>query len=282
MSDSAWLNGDNEALSLADRGLAYGDGFYTTMRLNDGVIEAWSLHQRRLLDAALMMGMATRLTFAEWFQPHKQFIESKALALQQGVIKVMVTRGHGGRGYAPPMQAQLQCIVSHHQVPQHYNHWREQGVALRVHAMTLSRHTMLAGVKHLNRIEQVMLKHNHNGAGDDYVVCDDSGKLVCGSAANLFFAKGRRLVTPALGRSGIAGITRLQIMQAMVAQGYQVIATELSVTDINAFDGAIMCNALMGVVAINSIDQVRFDSHSLQRTMEHALNKRKDDLCLND
>src|SRR5215471_865923 len=139
------------AIALEDRGLAYGDGVFETMLLRQGQVRFVEDHLARLEFGCKRLGIS-----APSIDALKNDLQLIAGAQNDGVIKLIVTRGAGGRGYrasadlAPTRIAILYASIE----PD-----AEDGIEVRWCATRLARNATLAGIKHLNRLEYV-LAHN--------------------------------------------------------------------------------------------------------------------------
>lgn len=190
-------------LDPRDRGLAYGDGLFETMRWSAGRVPLLDRHLARLAEGARRLGI--RLPD---FAGLGTSIAGVAPAEGDAVVKLVVTRGVGGRGYAPPQHAMPTAFA-----------WVEpwtprtsadpEGLSLVWCRMRLAVQPALAGLKHLNRLEQVLARAEWDDpAIDEGLLCDPSGHVVCATAANLFAVIDGRLVTPDVSHAGVAGVAR--------------------------------------------------------------------------
>lgn len=146
------INGaPGNSISALDRGLLYGDGVFRTLRIQDGQPLHWGRHYRKLQHDcdSLKLGCPSATLLAG---------ELQQLAAQQpeAVAKITITRGEGKRGYAPPADNAPTRILSLSPLPQYPQHFYAQGVRLRVCELRLGYQPRLAGIKHLNRLENVL------------------------------------------------------------------------------------------------------------------------------
>ncbi|KML68074.1 aminodeoxychorismate lyase [Pectobacterium peruviense] len=243
-----WINGQlQEQLSVLDRGTQYGDGCFTTARICDGEIVWLDRHIARLQQAA------TRLLFpaVDWEDLHVEMVGA-AQGRSSGVVKVMLTRGVGGRGYSAQGCVQPTRIVMQADYPAQYAVWREQGISLSLSPVTLARNPLLAGIKHLNRLEQVLIRaHLDQTSAEETLVLDTSGALVECCAANLFWRKGHRVYTPDLSQSGVDGVARQHMIALLAESGFELQIVSEPVTTLADADEVLICNALMPIVPVN-------------------------------
>ena len=223
-----------------DRGLAYGDGVFETMRAHGGAVHWWPAHWRRLERGAKALGFSL---------PDQSRVRHEAEALlagASGVLKLIVTRGAGGRGYAPPQPASPHWILSLHDAPPAVP---TDGLTLRWCETRLALQPALAGIKHCNRLEQVLARAEWRDAGiHEGLIRSSEGDVVSATAANLFVLHDDRWTTPAVDRCGIAGVCREWAVGALQAR-----EARLAVTEVEAADAVFLCNAARGILPVTRL-----------------------------
>lgn len=246
-------------LAADDRGLAYGDGVFRTMRVDNGRVIAWPYHHARLAHDCAALGMAV---------PNRDALASDIQTLcgdaAAGVLKIVVTRGSGGRGYAPPDAPCPRRIVSLHDAPP-----TPGPLALSICPVVLATPTALPGVKHLNRLEQVLARQYCERQGvADAAMCDAAGRVVCTSMRNLIFMDGRgHWWTPDLGRAGVIGATRERLRAALP----DLVACDIQATALCDFTAAIACNSVGGAVAVTRLGERTFTASPDMAAQANAL-----------
>ncbi|WP_193014368.1 MULTISPECIES: aminodeoxychorismate lyase [Gammaproteobacteria] len=246
-----WVNGQQQQnVDASDRAIQFGDGCFTTLAIEKGKPTLLSTHINRLKQGCDVLF----LPYPNWSELERHIIDIASDTQVKGVIKVIISRGYGGRGYSPNGLFTPTVITSLSSYPEHYRHQQNKGVSLGLSPVTLGRNPMLAGIKHLNRLEQVLIKyHLEKTEFDDVLVCDNEGYLVEANAANLFWRKGKTLFTPDLTDSGVNGIMRQSIFQ--IAQNYHWkidIVREKPETLYHA-DEIWLTNSLMPVIPVSRI-----------------------------
>ncbi|QYK03309.1 aminodeoxychorismate lyase [Shewanella psychrotolerans] len=260
-----WVNGARqETVSAFDRGLAYGDGLFATMRCTKEGVLFIDTHMARLTQSAKRLGI-------QW-QPSIELKQLIASLVQQEhksfngdfCLKLLLSRGVGGRGYQPPEKAATTEVISFHPIPSHYRQWQSTGIALQTSNMRLALQTRLAGMKHLNRLEQVLIKAQILGEGfDDWLVLDTQNTIIESSMANLFLIKNSQVVTPSLHLSGVAGVMREQLIYWFIESGFDIDIRPVTYSELGEFEHVLLSNSLFGVVGINRIDQWFFSPSEL-------------------
>lgn len=252
-----------------NRAFNYGDGCFTTIAVFDHLPQLLSRHIKRLDHDANALGIrlsdcvvhdltsvSSKVTVLEDFSQLADHIIGLAKASPaKSVIKVLIARGDGGRGYGVDGVGPTQVYLSVFDWPQHYDSLLEQGVSVGVSSIWLANQPRLAGLKHLNRLEQVMIKQElATTQFDDALVLNSHGYITEASAANVFWlTKSGQWQTPNLSEGGVNGVFRQLTLDVMAENNLdcQVVSAGLDI--IETMQAAFLCNALMGVVPIRSI-----------------------------
>jgi len=236
------INGEiTGEIAATDRGLHYGDGLFETMAVVDSRPRLWTAHMARLQRGCEVLRLPT---------PDLQLLQDEAYALSAGseraVLKVMITRGSGGRGYRPPQEAVPQRLLFRYPWPDYPE--PSQGLRLRICQTPLACNPALAGIKHLNRLEQVLARAEwddptiHEG-----LMCDLDGMVKEGTMSNLFWVQDGRLYTPDLSRCGVAGVMRGQVMALARDLGISVMLDEVHPDELAQMDEVFLTNSLIGI-----------------------------------
>ncbi|PVZ87964.1 aminodeoxychorismate lyase [Serratia sp. S1B] len=255
-----WVNGQqHDALALSDRGLQFGDGCFTTARVVNGEIDLLPWHLERMQQAAQRLLLPT----VDWCAlEHEMQHAAKSITL--GVIKAILTRGSGGRGYSPQGCGHPTRIVARSTYPAHYLPWRDRGITLELSPVRLARNPQLAGLKHLNRLEQVLIRaHLDQGDAQEALVLDTRGILVECCAANLFWRKGMCVFTPSLDQAGVAGVMRRRVIELLAESEYTLHEASEPLETLASADEVLVCNALMPLLPVNAAQAWRYSSRQL-------------------
>jgi len=252
------------SVSTRDRGLNYGDGFFTTAMVTDGQAEHWAYHKTRLIECAQRLGFP-----ALEFNALESHITQLIASHHQAVLKVVITRGEGGRGYAPPSECNLNIIVSVLAYPDHYNSLTDSGISLAISPIKLAVQPHLAGLKTLNRLEQVLIKNALQAQHcDDALVLDYNNNVIETSAANIFAIKNNKVFSPRLDECGIKGVFLQSLCDKLTVEFKTV-----SVDDLTQADAIFVCNSLMKIVPVKSIGEHCFDIAHSQSLLNELLAK---------
>ena len=233
-------------VSASDRGLNYGDGLFETMRLHAGAVPLLSRHLDRLRAGC------TRLDLP---YPGDAALEADVARLAaegstHGVVRLVLTRGDGGRGYAPSAGATGRRIAALHPLPPA----GPAAMSLGICATRLGHSAALGGLKHLGRLEQVLAAGEVAAAGwDEGLMLDESDRLVEATRHNVFFVRDGRILTPPLAGSGVAGVMRGLIVESLVAVGLAGGEATLRYHELHEIEGMFLSNAVVGVCPVRQV-----------------------------
>lgn len=260
-----WVNGkQTDVVSVLDRSLAYGDGGFTTMKTINGDIEYWPWHRERM-QACLH---ALSIPEPDWEWLYNQITQA---AVPTGVagIKLLISRGSGGRGYHSANVAGPTSIISTFSYPGHYNQWQSNGISLGVCFTRLGINPLLAGHKHNNRLEQVLARQEIAQAGfDDGVTLDIQNYVIETTMANLFWVKEGVLFTPQLTTAGVAGVMRRAVLTAAEKALIKVEVGRYMLSEVLAADEIFITNSLLGVAPVAEIDACKFKLGNMTKQIQ--------------
>lgn len=248
-----------DTVSALDRGLAYGDGVFETCRLQNAEIALWSYHAQRLTQSLSRLSLVCELSLVESFI--KQTIEQAPTDLTlAGVLKVMVTRGVGDRGYGFSDLATPTVICSLSVAPVS----NESPVRLPLLKTRLGCSSALAGMKHLNRLENVLLKAEcQRLAVDDGLAVNELGFIIETTHSNVFFKFPDGWKTPKLNVSGVKGVMRQLVLERLMPDhGVSVCEADITLQQLTDVASGFSCNSLRGLTAIKAIgdQELRIDN----------------------
>lgn len=245
-----WFKNFNPDTSIAisDRGLAYGDGLFETIATQSGTIPSLSRHQARLARGCKRLGFDVP---AELWLQWWQFIKDKAQETPDCGIKVMLTRGDGGRGYLPPEQPNFEFMVGVFAAPD-YQTQKKTGVSLLVSPIQASINRSFSGLKHLNRLENVLAKQSLANQAFEAVMMDANKHLVECVQSNLFWIKRGQLYTPALYQSGVQGSFRSKVLACF--EGVVNVGS-YGLNALRDADEIFITNALSGILPVTQFEE---------------------------
>lgn len=237
---------ESQSIGVADRGFAYGDGIFETLLGANKQIQAEDLHCQRIARAARRLGLSFNQSDIEQLFC---FIKER-LDNEQGV-KVIISRGESERGYLPPQDTPLTIAVGFFPYSIHTS-IQQTGVKIDISPIPSTMNPFLAGLKHLNRLENVLAKQHLGNNCYEALMFDSDGFLVECIQSNIFWFKGGILFTPLLNKSGVQGTLRSQIIQTKNLSSICVGRYQLE--DLIEADEIFICNRLIGVVPVIEIN----------------------------
>ncbi|MDY6980840.1 MAG: aminodeoxychorismate lyase [Pseudomonadota bacterium] len=262
------INGlDSRQLEITDRACQYGDGLFETLAVRNGQVEFLQSHLQRLAEGAASLGIPMPEA-VRW----RDDIRAILVGRQQAVLKLMLSRGSGGRGYLAPDDPVVSRIVMLHPWPVYPPEHVEQGVRVRFCETRLAEQPRLAGIKHLNRLEQILARREwadetiHEG-----LMLDTRNRVIEGTMSNLFWLKGDTLHTPDLSACGVQGIMRQEILDLAPALGLDVQIDHYSRQALDEADGLFLTNSVIGLWPVQQLEERLFDPNERIKQIQDKL-----------
>jgi 4-amino-4-deoxychorismate lyase len=261
----AWIDGKeihdhDHALSIGSRGLHYGDGLFETMLLRAGRIRFLDAHLQRLREGCERLALelpSDAILHAE--------LAHLPCDLTHAIVKLLVTRADRGRGYRPTSTATSRFMMLYP--------WTEAPNTLSVQwcITRLGRNPQLAGLKHLNRLEQVLAQRELSTGFDEGLMLDSEGELISATAGNVFIVNNRTLRTPDLRACGVRGVMRSQVLAAAQARNIPALECALWPADIEGAEEIFITNAVRGVRPVLQVGTRRWNAGPLTGEFSRAL-----------
>lgn len=261
------INGESGAsISVLDRGFQYGDGIFETLAVANGESLLWDRHMRRFFRGATRLGLKA---------PAEELLRREAEQVcrgaPRGVLKIMLTRGNSGRGYAPAMDATPTRTVGLLPWPDYPARYRTDGVSVQFCHTLITRHNILAGLKHLNRLEQILARMELKDSCTEGLMQDETGHVIEGTMTNLFVVSHGTLLTPDLKFSGVAGIMRGLVLERAPALSIDCRVTGIKRENILDADEVFLTNSLIGVWPVRRIDSREYPAGTVTRRIQEAV-----------
>jgi 4-amino-4-deoxychorismate lyase len=251
------VNGRKGRLDPLDRGLQYGDGLFETMAVRDGYARFVDWHLERLAEGANRLALPI---------PERDRVLGQIAAAWpkgQGIVKLIWTRGPAGRGYRPPAQVEPTCIAAGFEWPAWPAAAWSEGIRLRLCRTRLARNPVLAGVKHLNRLEQVLARAEWDDERiAEGLMLDTMGQVISGTQSNVFAVIAGRIVTPTLDQCGVAGVMRRAFCDWSARRGCAVAERSLLPEELETATEIFVTNALIGAWPVRELEQRRLPAGS--------------------
>lgn len=256
-----------EVLPVADRGLQYGDGVWETIAIRGGEPRQLEAHLKRLshgLKVLGIIGLDQRLLEQEI----KQITDQQ----EQCILKIIITRGNGGRGYNPQGCDIPSRILSLHPWPEYPASYSAQGIDLTLCETRLSHNPQLAGFKHLNRLEQVLARAEFDHNYQEGLVRDYDGNVIEATMSNLFVVnQDLTVTTPALERCGIAGIARSCIISELQKIEVEVVVSEVSLDRVKQAKALFLTNSVIQLWPVKQFQEISYEIPDWVRKLQHSI-----------
>ena len=233
----------DNCLDPSDRGLSYGDGLFETIEMDAGKPVLWQRHIRRMKHGCNILGLACPPV-----DILMQECQQLAAATDKCIVKIILTRGSGGRGYRATNANLVRRIISSHAWPEFPSHYYSEGINLYACNTPVSVNTQLAGLKTLCRLEQVLAhaewKEPEFAEG---LMLDEHKNVIEGSKSNVFIIRGNVIATPLLDKAGIHGVVREVVMEIAQRQGLSVSEEVISHDSLQNADEIFVCNSIIKI-----------------------------------
>jgi 4-amino-4-deoxychorismate lyase len=249
------LNGiATDSVPIRDRGLAYGDGVFETMAARHGKPLLFTAHMDRLRSGCRRLGIPA---------PDTELCRNEIERLcsgRTGIVKLTITRGNGTRGYIPPAGLQPNRLLLFSAWEAYPASFYTDGIRIEVCRLRISEQPHLAGMKHLNRLENVLAAQElDGGTAQEGLMLDRNDRIVEGTRSNIFFIKEGQLHTPGLERCGVSGVMRNHILECAHRDGIQALVRDIPLDEAKRMEEAFICNSLIGVWPVSRLgDKISF------------------------
>ncbi|HEY6095616.1 MAG TPA: aminodeoxychorismate lyase [Gallionellaceae bacterium] len=263
------INGaPGNAVSIQDRGLLYGDGVFRTMLVRNHLVQHWPAHYKKLQQDCQGIGLEC---------PAEPLLRNELeLVIQQrrnATAKIIITRGESARGYAPPASPRITRIVTSGDVPEYPEANSRSGVRLHVCQLRLSHQPRLAGIKHLNRLENVLAAAEWSDPEiAEGLLLDQRGLVIEGTRTNLFCVKDGALFTPDLAQCGVAGLQRERVIEWARLNGVDCQISSLTLHDLQSADEIFLVNSIIGLWPVQEMSGFHKEYHPTSKHILEWLN----------
>lgn len=266
------INGSfSDLLPASDRGLHYGDGVFETIAIIDGKPRQWQAHMARLASGCEALQIPS---------PSSDLLLKEALQLAEdnpkAVLKIIITRGSGGRGYRFPAETAPTRILSIHPWPDYPATYYQQGISATLCKTRLGCNPALAGIKHLNRLEQVLARNEWQG--DDFqegLMFDQQGHVIEGTMSNLFLVEDDSLVTADLSQCGIKGVMRETVIALARQHKIPLQIEPINIDRLKAATACFVTNSLIGLWPVRQLDDINYERSKITQDLIELLSEQQ-------
>jgi len=254
-------------ISIRDRGLLYGDGVFRTVRASAGQGLHWPKHYQKLRHDCTALGISCpdyALLTAELGELLKLY--------PVGVVKLIVTRGAGTRGYAPAADIEPTHCWDAFPVPDYPDDWPISGIKARICELRLCSQPHLAGIKHLNRLENVLAAAECSDTDiAEGLLMDAADNVIAGTRSNLFVVNQGKLITPALTCCGVAGMQRERVMAWAMKHKMPLQVRNISMEEVLKADELFLVNSIMVLWPLRELDKSRWTDFPIATKIRQGL-----------
>jgi len=246
-----------EGVAPGERALQYGDGLFETIAIRNGRPRLLELHQDRLGTGCDRLGIAAP-DAGSLGAGIRQAIDD--VAMVDGVVKVIVAAGPGARGYTRS-NAPARVWIGVFDAGSRLDRNTGNGVRVRICTTRLAIQPALAGIKTLNRLEQVLARAEWREADAgvfEGLMLDTGGRLVCGTMSNVFIVHDQRYLTPPITRCGVTGVMRRHLMSCLAGAGDDVEVQDIGIDDAMAADELFLTNSQFGLLPVAACGERRW------------------------
>lgn len=257
------VNGkQQDTIAVMDRGFQYGDGLFETIEVRQNIPIFLEQHLQRLSNDSQRLYLP-KLDLELLHSEIKQICQNAGNA----VLKIIITRGSGGRGYRQPENIEPTRILSLHPFPDYPQRYYNDGIVARVCDTRLGLNPILAGMKHLNRLEQVLARAEWQDSEiQEGIMLNINQHVIEGTMTNLFYAKNGEWFTASLNLCGIAGILRRWIFEQI-----PVYEHDFSIENVVTADEIFVCNSIIGIWGIRQLEKQNYAIGKITKHLQHTL-----------
>ncbi len=261
------INGEpGESISILDRGFQYGDGIFETLAVANSEPLLWERHMQRFFHGAARLSLKA---------PSEELLRREAEQVchgaMRGVLKIVLTRGISGRGYAPNLGATPTRAIGLLPWPDYPAQHRTDGVNMQFCRNLITRHNILAGLKHLNRLEQILARMELKNGCAEGLMQDETGHVIEGTMTNVFVVSRGTLLTPDLTHSGVEGVIRGLILERASALSISCRSAGLKREDILGAKEIFLTNSLIGIWPVRQVESQDYPVGPVTKQIQDAI-----------
>ncbi len=248
-----------EQFAISDRGFHYGDGLFETVAIRDGEPRLWQFHMDRLASGCETLHIAmpahdSLLRGAMHAVRHSGISEGSCL------LKIIVSAGSGVRGYGRATVDTPSILFGVSPWSSLPVEFYRDGIETVLCDTRLAVHSATAGLKTLNRLEQVLARSEFSDTNSyEGLTMDADGNVICGTMSNVFFIKDKTLVMPSLDRCGVAGVMRRHILAALDEVGKKSVVRTVRTTELSTVDEVFVSNSQFGILPVVRCAELAWD-----------------------
>jgi 4-amino-4-deoxychorismate lyase len=252
--------------SIFNRNTQFGDGLFETCLVENKKLLFWSNHFERMKLGCDRLKISM-IDETLWLSDIKKAFS--LMKIDNCIVKLVLSRGESLRGYSYKDNIRPIRITI---VSELKKNNQDKGFSLEFCNSGYNSNPKLAGIKHCNRLEQVIAR-----AGikvDDGIMLDENENVVSVTQGNIFCIQGNRLITPNLDKCGIEGTRRAVILKIAVDLGFDINIKNLSVAELLRSDEVFISNSIQGVGPVNQIEDFVYSKHKITEIISETLKEK--------
>ena len=269
----AWFHNHKpvEMVPIDDRGFQYGDGLFETIAIRAGRPRLWQFHMERLATGCERLGI--RMPAEQDLREQVDTaLDASDAGAGSGTIKIVLSAGTGPRGYARGKDIEAHIFVGVFPSNVLSRSAYEEGVDVMVCETRLAGPSVLAGLKTLNRLEQVFGRSECVAANAfEGLMVDADERVICGTMSNVFIVSGHTVITPALTRCGVAGVMRRLVLETFAASDKAVVIRDVALAELRQSDEVFLSNSQFGVVPVRRCEDRQWSPGDSTRECQRLL-----------
>jgi len=270
---SSSVNGENgSTISVQDRGLNYGDGLFETIALVNQKLIFWNLHYQRLLSGCNTLGIPCPKESD--LKTEVERVIDTLVNKKNAVIKIIITRGNSERGYKAVEKSQPNIVILLSDYPAYPSKYWLEGVHVKCCQTMLSTQKQLAGLKHLNRLEQVLARREWDDEFQEGLMLDETGQVIEGVMSNLFIVKNKSIITPIIDKSGVNGIMRNVVLNLCESNGIIAKQEHLNLKQLLDADEVFLTNSIIGIWPVSTLERQSYSVGNATKNLMQLLIKK--------
>ncbi len=233
-----------------DRGFMYGDGLFETLRVCGGRPFRLAQHLERMMRGADFLKIKCPFVPKDLHEFASQLIEQNRMP--EAILRVVLTRGPGERGYAPRAEGRPTVVMTLHPAPplDPPVTWTLVTSTYRIPAAD-----PLASFKTLNKLTHIMARHEAVEQGaDEALLVNTNGEVAEATSGNLFWVFQDNLCTVPTGRGVLPGITRAVVLEICQALGLPTNKRVIKPEALRKSAGIFITQSALGIVPVGAFN----------------------------
>lgn len=260
-----------DSISLDDRAVQYGDGLFETIAIRDGQARLWNYHVERLQGGCDRLGLPVP-DVAPLEEALTSALRASPIDTGYCVAKLLISAGPGPRGYGRSHGSTTTLLVGVSESSRLPADLYRDGVNVSICSTRLAVQPQLAGIKTLNRLEQVLARNEWQDKSlFEGLLLDTGERLICGTMSNVFLIDGNSLVTPAITRCGVSGVMRRHILATVECEGIDCEVRDIPNDELNLCQGGFLSNSQFGALSIGQCGNRRWQQPDLLHRVMNLL-----------